>query len=113
MGHRYGSNMVSLTEVMLSNSSAVRGQSRAEEAREGPIREQLPRSLADRTIVSLVGGVADALDLRIATRAWLPVATVNGHLWTKRCHLFGKASSSQSLGRGISFWQICQLQLNL
>lgn len=41
----------------------------AEETREGSIREELPRSLADRAIVGLVGGVTNTLDLRAAARA--------------------------------------------
>ncbi len=61
-----------LTFVLGAEAFEFFGGSRpvgAEEARKGSVREKLSRSLADRTIVGLVGGVADTLDLRIAVRA--------------------------------------------
>ena len=43
------------------------------------------------TIVGFVRGVADALDLRAAAHAGLLIAAMHRHIFTKSCHLLGKA----------------------
>src|SRR5262245_32576785 len=62
-----------------------------EEARQGPIGEQLSAGLAGRAVVRLVLGVDDPLDGRPAHRARLAVAPVHGHVVAERRHLLREA----------------------
>src|SRR5208282_847289 len=65
------------------------------------IGEQAAASLAGRTIVGLVAGIADALDLGPAARARLAIATVNCHAGTKRSNLLRKCAGgfgAQAIG---------------
>src|SRR3989441_10866169 len=62
----------------------------AEKAREGAVGEELSAGLAGGAIVGFVGGVTNALDFGVATRARLFVAAVNGHAFAKGGHVFGE-----------------------
>src|SRR5512143_1989882 len=60
-----------------------------EEARQRPIGKQAAGGLANRAVVGLVLGVADALHRRSAVGAWLAVAPVYREAVTEGSHLAG------------------------
>ena len=73
-----------------SSSSSVRGQSCFNNRDSPAIREQLSARLAPRTIIRLVVGVANPLDLLPAPRTRLPELSMHRHLLAKRRHLLRK-----------------------
>src|SRR5438552_1752209 len=64
-----------------------------QEPRQRTVGQQSPAGLARGAVVRLIGGVADALDFRAATRAELFIAAVNRHALPERGDSFGKALS--------------------
>src|SRR5258708_6643231 len=65
-----------------------------EQQRERAIRQELAARLAVRTIIRLVVGVTDALDLSTAFRARLAEFSMHCHLRAKRSHVSGKPVAS-------------------
>src|SRR5579872_6810575 len=64
-----------------------------QQPRQRPVGEQTATGLAWRAVVGLVGGIADALHLRTASRTRLAIAPMHRHLGTKRCYFFGESVS--------------------
>src|SRR5262252_8605797 len=64
-----------------------------EQARESAVSKKLSPRLACGAIVSLVGRVANALDLRPAAWAGLFVTAVNGHAFPKCRYILGELAS--------------------
>ena len=61
-----------------------------QQARKSAIGEQAAAGLARRTVVSLVAGIADALDLGSAARSWFAIAAVDRHPRPKCGNFLGK-----------------------
>src|SRR5712692_6895045 len=72
-----------------------------QQAGKSAVGEQASSGLASRTIIGLVAGIANTLDLGTAARARLAIAAVDRHAGPKRGYLLGKCAGRfgpQALG---------------